>query len=534
MGFFTGPPTSSGLTLPFSDGQSGEVLEGTFVIDDTGVTDYNFASTYLSAIHGKTTNNTAIFGQDTEFGSGVKGQSDGGLGVFGQSNSGFGVYGYSTSYVGVQGSSDSDVGGYFSSFTGTSLFARSDDATNVASTIVSQLMDGQDTSTKLIQARLDDLTNLFSVDGTGKGIFASTVQLADATANNHAVSKSQLDAKVSDTAYNAGTWDSVTTIAPSKNAVRDQIEILQTNIDAKVNDTAYDAGTWDSVTTVAPSKNAVRDQVETMLTSIAAKEPSVTATTSADYYRGDKTFQPLNTTAVGIPLVENMIQVPRDISKYAWFHEEFITNPLAAGGMWSQNVVGAGAVITVTTLNNIEHPGVIMMDTGTTATGSVGIRAANTVLFGGGAVKLTWIVRLLNLSTAAQRYFIRIGFTTSTVLAAPANGVWFEYSDNVNSGNWQMKAAKGGVVTTVNSAIAAATGWHRFEIEINAAGTVTTGYITPHGGATSSFAGPTTNIPTAAAQETQIGACIVSTVGTSVKRIYPDAVSFFQELTTAR
>ena len=35
------------------------------------------------------------------------------------------------------------------------------------------------------------------------------------------------------------------------------------------------------------------------------KEPAITATTSADYYRGDKTFQPLNKTAVGLSLVEN-------------------------------------------------------------------------------------------------------------------------------------------------------------------------------------------------------------------------------------
>jgi hypothetical protein len=33
-------------------------------------------------------------------------------------------------------------------------------------------------------------------------------------------------AKVSDTAYNASSWDAVTTIAPSKNAVRDKIEAL--------------------------------------------------------------------------------------------------------------------------------------------------------------------------------------------------------------------------------------------------------------------------------------------------------------------
>lgn len=43
-----------------------------------------------------------------------------------------------------------------------------------------------------------------------------------------------------------------------------------------ISDTAYDATSWDSVTTIAASKNAVRDQIETMLTSIAGKEPAIT------------------------------------------------------------------------------------------------------------------------------------------------------------------------------------------------------------------------------------------------------------------
>ncbi len=38
-----------------------------------------------------------------------------------------------------------------------------------------------------------------------------------------------------------------------------------------ISDTAYDATSWNGVTTIAPSKNAVRDEVETLVTSIAAK-----------------------------------------------------------------------------------------------------------------------------------------------------------------------------------------------------------------------------------------------------------------------
>lgn len=74
------------------------------------------------------------------------------------------------------------------------------------------------------------------------------------------------DAKVADTAYDATSWDGVTGIAPSKNAVRDKIESL--SIPAAPSDTAYDATSWDGVTTIAPSKNAVRDKIEAVVASI--------------------------------------------------------------------------------------------------------------------------------------------------------------------------------------------------------------------------------------------------------------------------
>ena len=44
------------------------------------------------------------------------------------------------------------------------------------------------------------------------------------TASTDVVVKSQLDAIVSDAAYNATSWNGVTTVAPSKNAIRDKIE----------------------------------------------------------------------------------------------------------------------------------------------------------------------------------------------------------------------------------------------------------------------------------------------------------------------
>lgn len=64
---------------------------------------------------------------------------------------------------------------------------------------------------------------------------------------------------VSDTAYDASSWDGVTTIAPSKNAVRDKLEAL--TLGGAVDDTAY-SSSWNGVTTIAPSKNAVYDKLQ--------------------------------------------------------------------------------------------------------------------------------------------------------------------------------------------------------------------------------------------------------------------------------
>lgn len=65
---------------------------------------------------------------------------------------------------------------------------------------------------------------------------------------------------VSDEAYASG-WNSVTTVAPSKNAVFDKLNLLTGGeTGALISDTAY-ATSWNGVTTIAPSKNAVYDAI---------------------------------------------------------------------------------------------------------------------------------------------------------------------------------------------------------------------------------------------------------------------------------
>ena len=47
---------------------------------------------------------------------------------------------------------------------------------------------------------------------------------------------------------------------------------------------------------------------------LATKEPTITAGTTSQYYRGDKTWQTLNTTAVGIPNVNNTSDMDKPVS----------------------------------------------------------------------------------------------------------------------------------------------------------------------------------------------------------------------------
>ena len=99
-----------------------------------------------------------------------------------------------------------------------------------------------------------DVTAIIDTDTTFASA-ADTVVPSQLAAKTYidATSASAAAAVISNTAYGS-SWDTVTTIAPSKNAVYDKIEAI-------VSDAAY-AASWDGVTTIAPSKHAVYDAIE--------------------------------------------------------------------------------------------------------------------------------------------------------------------------------------------------------------------------------------------------------------------------------
>lgn len=103
------------------------------------------------------------------------------------------------------------------------------------------------------------------------------------------------------------------------------------------------------------------------------------------------------------------------------------------------------------------------------------------IQLGGGLTTINWIVKLTALSAGGNTYVYSIGLADDTTLNANlnsfVNGVYFQYTDSVNSGNWQLKSTNTSVTTTVNTSTAATTAFTTFTISINAAASSVSYYI---------------------------------------------------------
>lgn len=104
----------------------------------------------------------------------------------------------------------------------------------------------------------------------------------------------------------------------------------------------------------------------------------------------------------------------------------------------------------------------------------------NPFKFGGGSFAMNFVFNLVALSTNTNAYTAYIGFMQAAdtfLTQAPGNGVYFQYTHTVNSGNWQIVTNHAGTKTTQNTSVPAATGFLNFGININAAGTSASFYI---------------------------------------------------------
>lgn len=140
------------------------------------------------------------------------------------------------------------------------------------------------------------------------------------------------------------------------------------------------------------------------------------------------------------------------------------------------------------------HPGVLTNPAISSGfTYLCGVAPGSSFILGGGALTINWVFKINTLSTGTNRYILTFGisdFAGST--SDQANGCYFYYSDNVNSGNWNYVTAAASSRTTSTSSTAADTNWHNAQVSINAAGTSVSFFIDGVSLGTAN----TTNIPT--------------------------------------
>jgi hypothetical protein len=147
------------------------------------------------------------------------------------------------------------------------------------------------------------------------------------------------------------------------------------------------------------------------------------------------------------------------ISTYSW----------GGSGSGSNTMNGNPAV------SSTAHPGLVgngSLTSGTTAASlylcSLG---NNSFLLGGGAITLNFVFNIATLSNSTNRYTLVLGLGdfASKSASAQANGCYFLYSDNVNSGEWEFITSSASTATTDTSSTSVTSAWHNAQITVNAA-----------------------------------------------------------------
>lgn len=135
------------------------------------------------------------------------------------------------------------------------------------------------------------------------------------------------------------------------------------------------------------------------------------------------------------------------------------------------------ATITSVSATENSHPGLLSHTALTTGdqflflSEAVGGTNIQNFILGGGTLTINWVFKIVNLSNSTNRYVLQFGLSDITATSTPNNGIFINYSDNVNSGQWQGVCRKTSTPSTLNSTTAVTTGWHNAQIIVNAAAT---------------------------------------------------------------
>lgn len=193
----------------------------------------------------------------------------------------------------------------------------------------------------------------------------------------------------------------------------------------------------------------------------------------------------------GNPIISSTSTPTPSPNKLINFVDDFISSGTSSGQLFW------------TTTGNMQikegtsaHPGIIRNESinlSTIAGLMLNNSSVNSFVVGGGELKVNNVFELVTLSNNPDRYIFNVGLTENTSLSALTNGIYFSYSDNVNSGNWQAICESAAVPTTINTSIPAVTGYVNLGFVVNSSGTSVEFFINQV-----SVGSIATNIPTTA------------------------------------
>jgi len=193
------------------------------------------------------------------------------------------------------------------------------------------------------------------------------------------------------------------------------------------------------------------------------------------------------------------------------------------GTPFSASTSGSGAsVASYAGAETAGRIGVLLMQTGTTASGLAGVGIGMHSLVPSGLVTTVHaMVYLPVLSTAAQEYSVFCGFFDSPTSLLQNNGAYFEYT-RTKGVNWRATTAKAGVRTEIDTGVVVVAGsWILLRVELDGTAGTAKGYINDV------FLGTiNTNVPNTATNTFGFGTGILKTAGTTTAYLACDFVSF--------
>lgn len=137
-----------------------------------------------------------------------------------------------------------------------------------------------------------------------------------------------------------------------------------------------------------------------------------------------------------------------------------------------------------------------------------------------------WITRL----SSGGDFKLRVGYGDSVISSSNTDGIWFEYTDNVNSGHWVGSVAAAGSSSTTNLSVGPSTGtWYTLRWEVDAAASSVIFSVNGANAVTLSSA----NIPNSTSELCGMSIVAVSS-SANLTQVYCDYAGYTKDLTTAR